>query len=40
MELKQQTKVEQILESIQLLEKNTTPLAPTTTEAAKLKKIK
>jgi hypothetical protein len=34
MELKQQTKVEQILKSIQLYKKNTTPLAPTTTKAA------
>jgi hypothetical protein len=38
MELKQQTKVEQILESIQLFKENTTPFTPTTTKAAKLRK--
>jgi hypothetical protein len=32
--------VEQILDSIQLKKKNTTPLAPTTTKGAKLKKTK
>jgi hypothetical protein len=40
MELKQQTRVEQILESIQLFKENTIPFAPTTTKAAKLRKTK